>query len=783
MPNPVVIYASNPFNVNERICKSIVNGTNLLELVPNVPSPLVCVINGQCISNKHWDCILENNDIVIFHTLPQGNGKNPLQTILSIVLIVVGAFTFNPYLIAAGVGIGLAGLVPVPKVPTGIQSSSPSPTYNIALAGNSARLGEAIPIVYGRHIVYPDFAAQPYTENDNDTNDQFYFALLCLGNSSDVIIESILIDDTDITSFEEVQYQIQGSSFTPIQTLVFPAVVNAVEVAGQTLETARIVGPFAAVGPTLRTNKIAIDITMSKGLFFANDDGGLNSLSIAWTVQYRTIDDLGEPTGSWLILASESFTAATNKPIRRTYNYNVSSDRYEVRLQRTDARQDNNRAAHDIEWSGMRSFLDTDTLLEPTAAYLAIKIRATSQLSGTSQRKIAVILKRKLRTWNPIDGWTAPVETKSIAWALADVLQNPAYSINLSDSRLDLQTLYELDLLWASRGDSYSAIVDKKVTVWQMLTAIARCGRAVPIMRGGVFTFVRDSEVQLPSALFNMRNIQRNTFSLSYAMVTEDTPDGIELEYFDQQSWSLLSVIIPIPGIITPTVIAKFTLIGITNRNQALREAAYIAADIAYRRTTVRFVTEMEGFLPAYGSLIAVSHDIAQWGISADVEEVNLPEITISEIVQFTGAQFYALLADTNGDVHGPYRIAPGSDAKSIVFIDTPSTSFYTGTEKERTRISIGPGTSFLKYCKVKAIRPKANDFIEIQCIVEDDRVHTGDNIYLPQFPLPRPLYVMANDATTYDLATIAQKSGLSGWISKSDGTLGINNDAGFFYQ
>jgi hypothetical protein len=431
----------------------------------------------------------------------------------------------------------------------------------------------------------------------------------------------------------------------------------------------------------------------------------------------------------------------------------------------------------------MRSFLDTDITLEPTAAYLAIKIRATSQLSGTSQRKIAVIVRRKLRTWHPVNGWSVPIESRSIAWALADVLQNQNYSLGLTDARIDLQTLYELDQLFTSRGDTYNAIIDKKVTIWQALAAIARCGRAVPIMRGGVFTFVRDSEVQLPSAMFNMRNIQRNSFAVSYAMVTEDTPDGIELEYFDEQSWSLLSVIIPIPGITTPTIIAKFTLIGVTNRNQALREAAYIAADIAYRRTNVRFVTEMEGFLPAYGSLIAVSHDIAQWGKSADVESVNLPEITISEQVQFTGSQFYALLSDNKGEVFGPYRVAAGSDSKTILFVDTPSLTFYTGTEKERTKISIGQGTSFLKYCKVKAIRPKPNDFIEIQCIVEDDRVHTGDNAYLPQFPTSRPMYVMANDTPTYDLATIEQKSGLGGWVSGSDGTVGTNHDAGFFYQ
>jgi len=38
------------------------------------------------------------------------------------------------------------------------------PTYNLQAKGNVARIGSAIPEIFGVHRVYPDFGATPYTE-------------------------------------------------------------------------------------------------------------------------------------------------------------------------------------------------------------------------------------------------------------------------------------------------------------------------------------------------------------------------------------------------------------------------------------------------------------------------------------------------------------------------------------------------------------------------------------------------------------------------------------------
>lgn len=107
------------------------------------------------------------------------------------------------------------------------SAAAPSPTYSLQGQGNHARLGQPIPVFYGRHIIYPDLAAMPYTRYEND--DQILYQLHCIGQGK-YDLESIRIEDTPISSFEEINYEV----LAPGQTItLFDAdVVTAPEVAG-----------------------------------------------------------------------------------------------------------------------------------------------------------------------------------------------------------------------------------------------------------------------------------------------------------------------------------------------------------------------------------------------------------------------------------------------------------------------------------------------------------------------------------------------------------------------
>lgn len=789
----IVVHAYNPLDPSQRMAFRSRPGLTLDQLKPVTTLPTVCQLNGEYVLAEDWPYIeLEVDDIAVFLTLPKGGGGGSFQAVLGIILIIVGVIVPGAQaLIAVGAALLLSGLLPTPSFAPLVnnQGESPSPTYNVQLQGNSARLGQAMPVPYGRHFLTPDFAAPPYnifTEDD----DQLYHAVLCIGVMDKFTLEAITIDDTVLDHFIGVSTQLIGPQYgAATLTLVNPAVVNAPEVAGQEMFQGMVIGPFAACGPGLSAVKIGIDIVWPKGLYYANNDGELDPKSTQWMFEARKLTANGAAAGVWFLLGVEELELAQNSPVRRSYEYTVPAGRYEVRGQRLDARDNNARAGHDMTWAGLRTYINTATPLEPNANFLAIRMQANAQLSGLSQRRIGVIIRRWLPTWHPDTGWSDPVETRSIAWALADVLRNPVYGPTVPDNRIDLQTLYELDLEWAARGDTFNGVFDKRITVWAALTTIARCGRARPVMRGSVFTFVRDNEQTLPVAMFNTRNIKRGSFQIDYETITEDTPDGLELEFFDETTWSSNYVKLPMPGVIgDPVSPARASMQGVTVLKQAQRECAYMVADAGYRRSRISFRTEMEGFLPALGDLIAVAHDVAGWGSGGEITSFNGSSAECSEQLDWSVGANYAVLADDQGDVHGPYLVAQGSTPNSMRFMDSvPSGLIYTGTERERTRYAMGPASAYAKLCKVTGLVPSSDDTVQIRAVVEDGRVHSADLPYAGSggggsSGDGRVARYAPPGIPTYDAASDAQRDAY-GFFSDPDRTVGSTDDEGYVYS
>ena len=172
--------------------------------------------------------------------------------------------------------------------------------------------------------------------------------------------------------------------------------------------------------------------------------------------------------------------------------------------------------------------------------------------------------------------------------------------------------------LLAARGDTFDGRFDSTTTFWEALTRIAYAGRCKPYMQGGIVYFRRDQAVSLPVALYSMRNIVRGSFSMQFLTPSDDTADAVEVSYFDKDTWKPRRLVCKLPDS-TAAKPAKIELFGVTNREQAYREGVYLAAANRYRRTIIKFTTEMEGFIPSYGDLIAVNHDLPQWGQFAEV--------------------------------------------------------------------------------------------------------------------------------------------------------------------
>ena len=646
--NPIVVWPRNPFQPANKDIHTVEPDSTVADWIEaqelkEFLLPTVCLINGKPLMRSEWPKYqLMQNDIAVFVSLPGGGGgggSNPLRVVLSIAVMVLAPYaaagimgygttaagiaaaqaamgTVGFGLMAAGVSVVGSYLVnalvplPNPSVPSAQNGIAPSPTYSLQSQGNFARLLQPVPVIYGRHLVYPDLGATPYTEYVD--NEQYLHQLLVIGQG-EYEVETIRIEDTPIQSFSEVQVQVIAPGGQ--NTLFNHDVVTAPEVAGQELlaiddpenTRAELVGPFIANPPETAINGIGIDILLPRGLFYANDSGGQDSKTVSWQVEARKINDLGQSVSTWQTLGSESITAASPDAIRRSYSYLVTSGRYEVKVVRSDNKDTRARAGHELRWGELRGYL-TNPSLPDGITYLAVKMRATDNLSMRSSRLVNCIVTRRLSVWSPNAGWSNPTATRSIAWAFADAVK-ANYGSNLTDSRIDLQNLYQLEHTWSSRGDHFDAVFDQKITVWDALTRIARCGRAVPYMQSGVVRLVRDEEKTLPVVQFNTENIVQGSFKLQYVMPGEETADAVTVEFFNPTTWKPDEVTVSLPGS-TETNPATINLFGCTNQMQAEREGKYIAAANRYRRRLINFQTEMEGLIPTFGDLIAISHDM-----------------------------------------------------------------------------------------------------------------------------------------------------------------------------
>ena len=540
-------------------------------------------------------------------------------------------------------------MLPPPEPPQGPSikdSTNPATVYNISAQGNAARLEQVMPVIYGRHLVYPDFASRPYTEFIN--NEQYLFELFVIG-LGEYDVEQVRIEDSDIRAFKEVEYRVHKAyeGILPYidhddnnlrRLLVNPHVVTAAEVTNIELQNeGEWFGPFAVVGPIFKIDRFSVDIILPSGLTRIGDHGEHRDQNISFQVEYRVINERGQPHGNYVNAGNIQIMDSTIDPIRKTYSFDVPFNRYEVRVKRSSAKHDNVRIRDQIYWSALKGYVaghirtdipylnytvsPNNNVIDLTkdATLLSVRIRATRNISGLSARKVNCIVTRKLRVLEDDDTgnkvWSSPQPTTNIAWALADVC-TADYGGKLSYDRLDQQKLIELAQRWQERGDSFNAVFDRKLALWEALNLISRAGRSVPVMMGGIVSFVRDEERAMPSGLFSSQNIIKDSLSFDYIAPSVNIADRVSIKYFDQRTWTpTITEIGHVDGVDSISVLSpEIDMFGVTGEAQARREGVYIVRTNKLRRKMISFETELEGSLVTYGDDILLSHDSPELG-------------------------------------------------------------------------------------------------------------------------------------------------------------------------
>jgi len=549
---------------------------------------------------EEWkDIVLNEGDVVYF--LPRVGGET-----VSIVYAVVSLI------------IAVAAYVLAPDPPDVKRNDlgDADPVFNLTGEKNQIRLNQPIEDGYGRVRLWPSVAALSW--NEYVTNEQYLYQLLCLGQGS-WDVEQVYIEDTPIENFQDTSYEIldPGDAITLFRELVVTSSeVGRTELFGPN-EAAYTgyTGPFVINEVGTKVDKIQWDLEFPQGCY--TNTGSIGSINVTADLEYRQIDNEGNPLTAWTVLNFDQ-TLAEISPQRFTVNASVAEGRYETRVKRTSNKNTASTAVNLLQWTGLRGFL-TSTNDYGDVTLLAIKARATNNLNEQSSQRFNVIATRKLPVY---DGSSIPavtdrinrIQTRNPVWAFVQQFR-ALYGGNLEDEYIDLDSLkVEADSLEAS-GIQFDYVFDQKSTVWEAAKIPAFVARAVPILNSSRVSWVRDTGSTFPTFFINPENTVKNSFSLQKRLYDLNAEDGLEVEYKDQETWkneTVLCVLGTQLGINPKKTVIK----GVQDRQRAFELGTYQWGKETYERQLITLKTGLEGYIPSYGDVIRIASDIPRWGES-----------------------------------------------------------------------------------------------------------------------------------------------------------------------
>ena len=745
-----VHWLNNPFDVSDvkrypvtanQTIQSWLNDHGGIQRLNRMPT--ICVYQGRELLRSEYHQPIEDN--VCFVTLPTGgkSGSDPLRLAAMLALTVYTGGLATAWqaagwstgaIVGAQAGIMMAGgmlinaVLPPPGLPHRAAPPQGSPTYSLQAQGNAARLGSPIPVNYGRMRIYPDYAAQPYSEYD--ANEQYLYQLLCIGQGQNQVTD-IRLQDTPLSHFDDVSTEI----VPPMQkvTLFHTAVVSAPEAGGQDLTEPITHGPYILNDTGTQITRVACDLVFPGGLVgVSKDSGDEYSVGVNLHVWVETVDQKGKPTGTLISVFNDTISGNTRTAIRRTLAKDVPAGRYQMTIERTTARPESHEVKN-CQLGAMKGYLVDDNEYGDVTL-LALRIRASATLSNSASRLVNVLNERLIPVWDAGKGWSQPTLTRNPAWAFADAIRS-RYGGDFADREIDLNGLHYLAGLFDARNDYFDGRFDTNQSLWDALGKIGQVCRSGPVRQGNVLRLIRDQHQRTPSQLFGMANMR--DFSLDFVMHEDRTADSVKITYWDEKrDYAQTTVLCQLPDD-TADHPQDITLFGCTNYAQAWREGMYLAASNRERRQMVSWTTGMEGHIPTFGDLVWVNHDLlsADKQFGGTVAAVAGDVLTLSRDVALKGNHWYILIRNREGGPSPPIAIE-AVDTHHVRLLDTLP-YIETDPEKEPSHFVIGQGKNRVFPVKVTSITPEDIDQVMIAGCIESEFVHTADQGQLPAPPPP----------------------------------------------
>ena len=564
-------------------------------------------------------------------------------------LMVIGGGILIATGFGAGVGIavmgsGLAmilsgGILLNTDIPKLDDKEKPESDPSIRGSKNQARPHGRIPVLFGRHRVYPDIVANPCTEIIDGK--QYYTQLFC-GGYKDCIIDTntLKLGDTPLIDFSAtknmnsilngadpvIRLEIfqNGERGNIYPNCVHEDVINAPlnkEIDGANGQ--KISGAVTRTTPN-KTSIINVDIFFHSGLGKYNKDSKLVSTSLTVQAWYKKETD---PDTKYQLFGffngnSNVISGAELKTKRcQITKSGLTPGQYTVKIERVTDDSTDTKIIDQVYIGSVRSIKSVRPIravMQNNLTIIAMRVLATGQLNGMLDRfNYIATAKHPVYSGNGSGHlhWLNTAETCNPASALLYALQGRPAQQKVNADDIDWPSL-EAFYLWCEEHEyTCNAYLSQSVTIAELIRMIGRTARADILRIDSKVSVVQDIERPAHMQLFT----PKNTISYSVTMLKGDIPEAIALRYIDADAGydhNELSVYNTSNGnrVKEPDSIQKMELWGITNSEQARRIGMYSYGCLKNRPFVHSIEVDIEYLICNKGDWIQYAGDIALTG-------------------------------------------------------------------------------------------------------------------------------------------------------------------------